>query len=94
MLSQSLKALAASLRKFTDTGVVINGAAMTKICAVLDEAIDDAEQLEARAIPMIDQQIEDLPQNVTRLTPRLAERRAHVRSCPPCSPTPGPEGAA
>lgn len=52
MLSENLKALHAHLADYTTTGAEISAEGMMGICAVLEQAAEDAQKLEQAAVPM------------------------------------------
>jgi len=64
MLSENLRSLADRLRPYAATGMRIQPSDMTMVCAIIEAAVDDAEELEARTVPIIDRQPGALPANV------------------------------
>ncbi|HEY9081309.1 hypothetical protein [Magnetovibrio sp.] len=93
MLSRNLEALFEHLKPYAKTGINADPSHVFMICAIIQSAIDDAKNLEARPIPLIDQQHEGgLPDNVVRFdAPRDGADIAHFIPRPR---TPGPEDAA
>jgi hypothetical protein len=92
MLSRQLISVFKTLRPYTETGVHIAPEKVFTICAVLQDAIDEAEALEAKLAPHLgDDPNADLPKNVTRLTPRDGGK---VACFSPRPSTSGPEDAA
>jgi len=67
MLSENLQSLAEGLRRYVATGMTVESSAVVIICAILESAIEDAEELEARTVPALDRQTGDLPENVVRI---------------------------
>lgn len=80
MISQNLQSLRDRLHEYVDTGVQLDAKAVFMICAVLEAAIDDAQELEARTVPVADQ-VGDLPENVVRIATALARKGVRVGAC-------------
>ena len=71
MLSQNLQTLFRNLNEYVDTGAQFDGKDIYMICANLEAAIDDARELENRAIPVSLQNPDNADySNVARLVPR------------------------
>ncbi len=88
MLSDNLRTLQGHLLECRDTGMELDAPAVVAVCAILEAAIYDAEQLEARPVPPVDR-LAELPPNVVRLA-RVLDRKG-VRVGP--RPTGGGDAA-
>ena len=90
MLSQNLQSLRDRLHEYVDTGMQLDPKGVFTVCAILEAAIDDAEELESRTVPVSDQ-VTDLPDNVVRIATALARKGVRVGPGPF---NPGTGGAA
>ena len=77
MLSENLRSLRDRFYESTDSGVVIGPRGVDMIRAVLEAAIEDARELEARTVPIADR-VDDLPDNVVRIAKVLNKKGARV----------------
>ncbi len=66
MLSNNLLCLLNHFQKFAGTGMDINPETVVAMCAIFESCRSEAQQLEARKIPVIDQ-AQIFPVNVIRL---------------------------
>ncbi len=92
MLSQNLRTLAEHLRPYAATGMQASPSAMVMICAIVESAIEDAEELEARSVPKIERHLGALPSNVVRLSTLAAQQNVCTGAHP--QDTSNPEDAA
>lgn len=93
MLSRQLISLFKTLRPYADTGVHISSERMFAILSILQDAIDEAEALEAKDAPRMGDALGgEFPENVVRFdAPRDG---AEIAQFIPRPRNPGPEDAA
>ena len=87
-MSRNLESLFEHLQPYAKSGINADPSHVFMICSIIQSAVQEAGKLDARTIPLIDQQHEgSVPENVVRFVPKIQRTKKWGN-------TPNPEDAA